>query len=179
MNSSKTDIDNGLSGTASIETQIHSWISQAKTLWLRRIRPDDATVIADFTGGEFETGEWLVTFREFEIRPEQVRQLSSSYYFLSVERMDFFLFSFLRGNLLDGLQADVSIELAAKHIVCNRAESLTNRFSLAELCCIQDYFRLSAELRGRALEVEKSALRMVHDSINEYGAEGSTTNTNG
>jgi hypothetical protein len=77
--------------SSNLDERVKAWICKAKGLWSRRVRPSDASVIGDFTGSEIETGEWLVTFRDFEISPEQVRQLSVAYHFLSVERMDYFL----------------------------------------------------------------------------------------
>lgn len=154
------------SDSSGIGLRIAKWINDAKALWLRRERPDDASIIADFTGGEVETGEWLVTFRDFEISPEQVRQLSVSYHFLSAERMDYFLFSFLRGNIINRREADVSVELAAIHISHCTADAIMERFSTPELQSIRNYFLLVAELRGGPLDEEVVALRMVCDAIN-------------
>jgi hypothetical protein len=151
--------------SSGIELRVKKWIEDAKVLWSRRDRPEDATVIADFTGGEVETGEWLVTFREFEISPERVRQLSVSYHFLSTERMDYFLFSFLRGNLISRLEADVSVERAAIHISRGDVDAIIKRFDASELHLIRDYFLLIAELRGGALDEEEIALRLVSDAI--------------
>lgn len=155
----------GLNEPTSLEMKVLAWVSRAKSLWLKRSRPQSSSVSEDFARGDIETGKWLVSFTDFEISPVVIRQLSECYHFLSTKNMDYFLFSFLRGNILNRREADVSVELAADYILRGRVSDLTFRFNREELQLILEYFWLIAEVRGRAIDFEDAAKSRLMEAL--------------
>lgn len=140
------------------------WQRAAKACWHMRKRPSRSEIEADFHGVERDLGKWMATFQDFEIDPPFVRQMSTAFHYLRAEYMDFFLFSFLRANLLDRLQADVSVRLAAEYIGKSTAENLSRRFSREELRVLSRYFSIMQRMRGFLHETEELALRAVESA---------------
>jgi len=141
--------------------EVAVWERNAKACWLLRCRPKDSLILSDFDAPTRDKGVWLASLHEFEFTSDVSRQLSIAFHYLESSRLDYFLPCFLRGNLLDVVASDVSPRLAANYICCSPVAELRNRFSLAELTILLDYFDLIAVARNWQLEIEILAKQKV------------------
>jgi hypothetical protein len=139
---------------------LRQWEARAEECFRLRSRPSDQEIMAGFGGSDRDTGEWLISKVSFGFSAFESRVLSTAFFFLKNAQIDYFLLSFLRGNLESFQEADVAVRIAAEYLEKNYVD-LAMRFSAEELQLISEYFELIKASRGHCLDAEFRAAQNV------------------
>lgn len=150
-----------------IQPAVESWLTECRKVWERASISIPKSFVNDFKQGEEYVGRDMAANLSLEIEPSYLRRWSSAFACLSIENMDKWIWVFLRGNLLDRLEADVCVPLVASHLLRCPETKLSSRFDCGELSVLSKYFELIASLRGNSLEVELAAIAIVEAAKRE------------